>query len=612
MMTYRSGQAIRLAFLWLILSSSALAADLSVQVDRQRLELGEVLELRLTAEGDLNAEPDFVPLESDFDILSRGQSQITSIINGRISHSRQWSLQLAPKRAGQLTIPAIRAGRDMSQPLSIEVVESGGIRDRSIQTDQPGSKTLFVESEVETTTPYVLQPLTYRVRVYYRQPPQRAVLSEPEVEGATVQRLGEDRAYNETRAGQVYRVIERRYRITPQRSGSITLRSPRLEAWVEDPRQGASQDPFAELDRAFGGRLFQGLPALPGATPSGRRLVERARDLELKVRPQPAAYPGAHWLPASSLKLSDEWTPNPPLFQVGAPITRTLSITAEGTSAAQLPDLTLGALDGVQVYPDQPHGEDLTDGPAPTAIKTLKFALVPTRPGPLTLPEIRLHWWDTRADRAQVAVIPARTFEVAPAPGGASGASLPMVDNTSPAPAPKPESDATPASEPRPRSDTDQVRGLWPWLALIVLLVAGWGLTLYLWHRERRARASDPRVTHVPPAPPPAANRLEPARRALHDACLAQDPRAARAALIDWARARWPDQNPTGLEAVAACFDDPEVRDLLRAIDRAIYAPPGTPWDGEAAWRRLEPHLGTTHSSPSDRESPLPELYPRA
>lgn len=615
MIVKRCRYAILLALLWLTISVPALAADLSVQVDRQRLKLGEVLELRLIAEGDLDAEPDFTPLEPDFDILRRGQSQMTSIINGRISHSRQWSLQLAPKRTGRLTIPAIQAGSDSSRPLNIEVIESGGATAQSGQPDQSDPRVLFVESEVETTTPYVLQPIEYRIKVYYRQPPQRAVLSEPEVEGSTVQRLGEDRAYDETRDGQVYRVIERRYRLTPQHSGPITVQSPRLEAMLEDPRQGARQDPFAELDQAFGGRLFQGFPTMPGVTPPGRRVVERARDIELQVRPQPPSHAGTNWLPATSLQLTDEWTPSPPVFQVGEPITRTLTITAEGTTAAQLPDLALGALDGVQVYPDQPRGEDLTNGPAPAAIKTLKFALVPTRPGTLTLPEVRLDWWDTRTDRARVAVIPARTVEVAPAPGSTSSASAPMAGAAAPTQATESESDSVPESKPRQTSEADRGWGFWLWPALIVLLAGGWGVTLYLWQRERRARTArqptDSSVRGAPSEPPPTAPGLDPARRAFRAACLARDPRAARSALIDWARARWPDQNPTGLEAVATGFDDPEVRSILRTIDRAIYAPPSETWDGETAWKRLEPHLGATRSNTSDRELPIPELYPR-
>ena len=140
-------------------------------------------------------------------------------------------------------------------------------------------------------------------------------------------------------------------------------------------------------------------------------------------------------------------------------------------------------------------------------------------------------------------------------------------------------------------------------------------MTLYLWQRERRSRTAsrpaDAGVRGAPSEPPPTAPGLDPARRAFRAACLARDPRTARTALIDWARARWPDQNPAGLEALAARFDDPEVHTILRAIDRAIYAPPSEIWDGETAWKRLEPHLGADRANTPDHASPIPELYPR-
>lgn len=595
--------ALWLALLSLALVSSTFAAELRVQVDRERVALDEVIELRLIAEGDLDAEPDFTPLERDFDILRRGQSQMTSILNGRMSQSRQWSLELAPKRTGRLTIPALHAGADHSEPLTLEIVAPG-----QAETDAAGPRTLFIEVEAKTTTPYVQQPLIYRVKVYYRQPPQRAVLSEPQIDGATVERLGEDHAYDDQRNGLAYRVIERRYRLTPQRSGVLTIQSPRLEATLDDPRAGARQDPFAELDQAFGGRLFQGFPTMPGATARGRRVVERAPDLELSVRPQPTATDSG-WLPATSVQLSEEWAPSPPRFQVGEPVTRTLTITAEGTTAAQLPDLSLGALDGVQVYPDQPRGEDLTSGPAPAALKTLKFALVPSRPGLLTLPEIRLNWWDTRTDRAQVAVIPARTVEVVPAPGSSLAATPPLP--AVPQAAADFTADPISTTAPPATDSADSGWGMWPWLALIGVLLSGWGATVYLWQRERRARtAAAPSVSNIRP-PAPAAVGLDHARRALQTACAAEDPRAARAALLDWARARWPERTFTGLEALAEAFADAELSALLRDIDRAIYAAPGEFWDGTAVWASLEPHLDGTRSDKTAAAAPIPELYPR-
>ncbi|MBK1720126.1 hypothetical protein CKO27_21210 [Thiocystis violacea] len=588
----------RVAMVLVVLGSTALgvaAAELRVQLDRQRIDFGEVLEMRLSAEGELEEEPDFAPLNQDFDILGRGQSQVTSIVNGKISHTREWNLRLSPKRVGRLTIPPIPAGQDRSPAVTVEVVEPGA------GDSGDGPKPLFVEAEVETATPYVQQAVEYRVKVYYRQPPQRAVLSPPQLDGATVQTLGEDRGYDEYREGLLYRVIERRYRVTPQRSGQILIQSPRLEAMLEDPNAAARQDPFADLDQAFGGRIFQGFPAMPGVTHPGRRVVERARDLELQVRPQPAGS-GSPWLPATSIQISDEWTPSRPRFRVGEPLTRTLTITAEGTTAAQLPTLELGALDGVQVYPDQPRGEDLADGPTPSAIKSLKVALVPTRAGTLTLPEIRLPWWDTQADQARVVVVPARTVEVEPAPGAIQA-------RPEPDPIPLDEPPAARPLPPEPASAAgDRASlGLWPWLAL--LLGVGWGLTVLWWFRERRR---SPRPSEaVGGAYMGQSRSLAPARRAVEDACLANDPRAARAALIGWARKRWPDLSAPGLEALGLRIGDTDLQGTLRSIDRAIYAPPGEPWDGAAVWSQLARHLVESPSDTDLDEDPIPDLYPK-
>lgn len=599
-----------------LLAGAAWAGGLSVQVDRQRLALDEVLELTLSAEGEVRAEPDFGPLRQDFELLGQSQSEITSIINGRIGHRSQWRLRLAPKRAGHLTIPPIQVGGEQTPAIAIEVTERASKGSRSIQT-QGEPAPLFVTAEAETTAPYVQQPIEYRVRVYYRQPPQRATLSEPEAEGALIQRLGEDRAYDETYRGRGYRVIERRYRLIPQRSGEIRIRSPRLEALVADPNQA----PLPDLDRLFG----QLVPDLSALAQPGRRVVERAEDLVLAVRPRPPGTTG-HWLPATSVQLTEEWTPQPSRLRVGEPITRTLTLTAEGTTAAQLPDLELGVIPGLQVYPDRPQAEDLAQGPRPAAVKTFRFALVPTQPGTLTLPEIRIPWWDTQADRAQVTVIPARTLEVI-GPASAQAVEDQAAGKVSPRAeeeVPQPSAAQTPAAG-GPSTRQAGLAGIWPWVSLALGL--GWLATLWVWQRERR-RLSKPRgesgvsaldraggALGTPQGPPAGQERrkaLSQARAAIRTACLARDPRAARAALLAWGRLRWPDAPPVGLDALAERLGSPELQPLLRAIDGAIYAPPGRDWDGSAVWEQLAPYLEPPAERDHAPDSPLPRLYPES
>ncbi|WP_245232252.1 BatD family protein [Thiorhodococcus minor] len=593
-----------------VLVSTAWAADLQMQVDRKRIGMDDILGARLVAEGDTQGEPDFNPLRKDFDILSQGQSQVTSIVNGKISQSRQWTLQLAPLREGKLEIPPISVGQDQSQAVAVEVAAD----DQSASGDAP--KPLFLKAEVGAINPYVQQVVDYRVKLYFRQEPQRAVLSEPRAEGATIEQYGEDRGYDEYVDGQLYRVIERRFQVVPQRSGPLRIQGPRLEAMIPDPNR-ARRDPFADLDEAFGGRLFQSFPQIPGVTHPGRRVVERAQDVEIEVRAQPPGS-GTPWLPATSVQLSDEWSPSPPTFRVGEPVTRTLTLTAKGATAAQLPDLDLGNIQGAQVYPDQPKSEDMMAGPEPAAVKTFKVALVPTRAGPLTLPEIRLPWWDTAADTQRVVVAPARTVQVASAPGGVQSPYSPAAPPPQAVPAEPPEPADAPAARPaEPEAagvpaDRQTSAGWWPWLALA--LGVGWLLTLGWWLWERRGRRAV--AGERPRVEPRLAERDSGALRAtlqsLKQACLANEPRAARGALIDWARQRWPEDPPAGLEGIAARLGHEAIADCLREIDRVIYAPPGTGWDGAAAWAELEPMLkaaGRPGRTPEDQA--IPDLYPQ-
>jgi hypothetical protein len=312
---------------------------------------------------------------------------------------------------------------------------------------------------------------------------------------------------------------------------------------------------------------------------------------------------------------------------VGEPVTRTLTITAQGATAAQLPTLDGGSPDGVKVYPEPPSSEDLAGGGPPAALKTLKMALVPTRAGPLTLPEIRLAWWDTVEDRPRVAVIPQRTLEVEPAAGAASTPEPSPGSIPAPIPTPIP---AAPVSQGEPDKASskpgDVTRapawhvlldgygaGPWPWLSL--LLGLGWLLTLgwILWQRRRGGSLAGGKTARGAAVRPESArSALSAVRRAFSEG----DPRAAREALLTWGRVRWPDQPPAGLGTLAGRLGGGDAVRVLEAIDRAIYAlgggQGGSTWNGSAAWAQIEPLLKGGQSPGSvPGDEPLPALYPQ-
>ncbi|WP_295392654.1 BatD family protein [uncultured Thiodictyon sp.] len=587
----------RLILLALLLLAVPLArADgFSAELDRNRIGANETLTLHLSAEGQSADDPDLSPLSKDFEVLGQSSGSRVNIVNGAMSQTREWTLELAPRRTGTLEVPPLTQGGRQSKALKVEVVPA----DQANAGQAP--KPIFVDTQIEAAKPYVQQPFIYRVRVLFREQPRRAVLGDPAVEGATLERQGDDKNYTEEVDGQRYSVVERRYRVVAQRSGALTIGGPRLEALMPDAR-AARRSPFADF-----GDFGPGFPNLLDQT-AGRRVIERGPDRTIQIRPQPDIGAAA-WLPAESVQLSDEWTPTPPRWRVGEPVTRTLAITARGTSAAQLPTLDPGTPAGAKVYPEPPKLEDVP-GPTLTALKTLKLALVPTRAGALTLPEIRLDWWDTTTDQARVAVIPARTVQVAP--GDNAVAEPPRPATTAPTAAPVPEPAApqgdAAATETKTAAGSGLIAGLqahapWSWLALFFALA--WLLTLaWAVRRQTGARASSPKA---------AARQVESIRAArtqARQACSAGDLRAARTALLAWGQARWPQHPPGGLGELGERLG-PAAGGLLEAIDRAIYAPAGQDWDGTAAWQVLEPALlAQERTDASAGTDPLPNLYP--
>jgi hypothetical protein len=620
----RAGLCLLVLVLGLLLAVDAAAAGLAAQLDRNRVAEGETVVLTLTVPGDAAGAPDLSALAKDFDVLNQGQSTRMSIVNGRASSTHEWQLVLAPKRTGRLTVPALRLGGEATAPIALEVLPAA-------QAGKLGeAQPVLLEVEAEPERPYVQGQVIYRVRVLARVPLRQATLSDPAAGDAVVERLGEDRSYSVQRGGQQYQAIERRYAIFPQHSGDLTIDAPVLSAQIpEQGRRGRGlrgrmfgRDPFADMDNLFGGDPFANMGSLFEQT---RPVQVRARALTLQVRPQPAAAV-APWLPAESLTLSETWSPEPPAFRVGEPVTRTIAVTAQGLTDAQLPDLTPLVPDDVKTYPDKAQGETRAEDDTLVAQKVVKTALVPTRPGTLTLPEVRLAWWDTKADTPMVSTLPAREVQVLPAPAGApepsSGPAPEVAAPAEPPPVSLPEGAQAGISAPVAQGESgtavarlgeDLIRtthlpvGYWPWLA--GLLALAWLTSTALWLRARSAGPGSRPVPAPQARPvPSAAAALTRVRRA----CEAGDAKSARQALLDWAAARWPEDPPGRLETLARRLGG-DAAEALRALDHRLYAGAAEPWDGPAAWRRLSANLPRHEvaAGATEQSSSLPPLYPQ-
>lgn len=566
-------------------------AEVSARLDRVSVGSGETVQLLLQHQGRTSKDPDLSPLQQDFEVLGTSRGSSMQFSNGDFSAQVQLRITLSPKRSGKLVVPPLEWDGERTQALTLNV---GSAASGNAAASAAQAAPVFVTATVDKTQPYVQSAVVLTVQVHTDQPLYQASLDLPRSDELLVQTLGEDQQSRETRDGREYQVITRRYLIFPQRSGTLELAGVVLDAQISDRSRGSA------FDRLFGNSPLSGMM---GAT---RPIRSRSEPITLDVRPRPAAAAGGTWLPARNLGLDEQWRPDGARVHVGEPITRHLRLSAEGLIAEQLPDLAqlMRLPDGLKAYPDQAQTANDLQGGTVLGRREQDVAIIASRPGRYRLPELRLKWWDITRDELREVALPARTLDILPAVGAIPGA--PVASAALPQPAAASADEAAPPqvhSDAVPSTPSAAAGGLWFWLSL---LFAGlWLLTLGAWYLRSRAQRSAPLPLRSESASQPNASA---ARRAFREACRANDAPAARRHLLVWARAHWPQNPPAGLNALALRLDNPQQKQLLHGLDRAVYT--GTSWQGAALDSALKALPDESPSAAEVSKTPLAGLYP--
>lgn len=506
----------------LILWGSGARAALEVSVDRQQVALGDTLRLVIETTGDEELSSiDLAPLREDFELLQRSSASSVKIVNGQRTHNKQLVVEMTPRRQGMLRIPPLSAGNSRSRPLEVEV---------GPRPELPGGdRQVLFEAEVDRQTAYVQGQVLLTLRVQQAINLGARSVTELQLDNAFVKPL-EQNSFQRTVDGRPWLVHEIRYAIFPEHSGTLEIPPQTFSARESQARRSL-------FDRG-GGALV-------------RRTTE---PLRIEVLPRPAQYPdGATWLPATNLKIEEQWSTPPEQLRAGQSATRTIRVTGNGLQGAQLPPVLFPATPGIKYYPDQPEITENETGSGLVGQRVDSAALVPTEAGTYRIPEVRIPWWDTEAGELREAVLPGREISVAAA--AAHSAPSPLPSRTGANSAPVASTPATPAGE------------LWLWRGIALFSALGWLATgLWLLYRRRGARAA---------TAPASASELpgEPeAYKTLQAACAANRPGAARQALLDWGRALFPEAPGLTLEAFVERAGDPRLATQVEWLNRSLYA----------------------------------------
>jgi len=444
------------------------AADLTARLSASKIDETQTLELIIRTESrDVQGMPDLKPIESDFEVLTTRTSSQYRAINGKVQTWTEWIIALRPLRTGTLRIPPLSYRNETTKALSLQVVPL----DPALKEQM--SNRVFFETSVEPENPYVQAQTIYTRRLLYADGTQiyGEMPDTPSIEDAVVVVLGNATSSTVERSGNRYGMIEQRYAIFPERSGTLEI-------------------PGAMVSGSVRMRVNNRLRR------NGVRVI--AEPVTLKVRPIPERYPkGTPWLPASDVTLLTAWDNDPPTFKRGESVRQTLIVRADAATGSLIPPIEYSIpQQHFRAYPEQP---DIADNRAASGVvgtRSQSWSMIPTVDGPATLPAVNLTWFNTTTERVETSTLPPRELRVFGPVDDPSTVQSPAVSNTEPETVTASDESATPTTV-----DVSERRVFGPWMIAILVLgigVASWfgrnrlsnlGITRKLWPQFLRLRA---------------------------------------------------------------------------------------------------------------------------
>lgn len=549
------------AALLLIFACAISRAEVTATIDREIVTLGDTLRLTISAtkkEEDLS-NVTLEPLLRDFEVLQRSNSSNTSLVNGKLSHNRKLIVEIAPRREGALVIPPLQVGAKNTRAIPVVVSAANPVA--------PGDATVVFEAEIDRTSVFVQGQILLTLRLQQAVNLDSRSISELELDNAFVIPL-EQSSFQRTIDGRNWLVHEVRYAIFPEQSGTLHIPAQSFSA-----REGQVRRSFSR-----GGKLIR----------------RQSQPLSINVLPKPASYSGGTWLPARNIEIEESWSKSPQQLKVGESVTRTIVVRGEGLQGAQLPPLPTPTADGAKFYPDQPSINDAEISTGLLGSRKDSVAIVPTRAGSLTLPEIRIAWWDTQAKTLRYASLSAREVQV----GAAQ-------TDTSNIPPPEPsQTDPASATVNPPSGDESG----WLWRLLAFVSTAGWIATVVYIFVSQRTR---PLPTTTGAAPNVSERKTF---NQLLAVCAANSAAATRAALLNWVNTLGTETALVSLQQVSDWFADDALSNEIQRLDSALFSGngseaqcqgSGTPWHGGDLATTLKRLRKENQSKPSSTDEPL-------
>ncbi|MDX6768980.1 MAG: BatD family protein, partial [Elusimicrobiota bacterium] len=276
----------------LLLPAAARAVELSAEVNKATVVLGDQLVLAVTVSGAAASLPKpRLPSFEDFEAYESGTSQNFSFINGRMSSRVVHTFVLSPRKAGKARVPPVTVEADgktlATEPIEVTVLPAGAASSaaRAYTTPAPTPRAapraaapesgarpdVFLSASLDKATAYAGEQVTLTVRFHTAVPLLgSAQYDAPKLEGFLTEDLGQSQTSADV-GGRSYHVTEVKTALFPVHGGRLSVGAATARTSVA--RGGGS----------VGGDLFEQFFSMTAPQP----VTVRSEPVTLEASPVP-------------------------------------------------------------------------------------------------------------------------------------------------------------------------------------------------------------------------------------------------------------------------------------------------------------------------------------
>ncbi|MBI9076065.1 MAG: protein BatD [Desulfatibacillum sp.] len=384
----------------LFLAAPALSAQISVTLEAapNRVQVDDVFRLTVKVTGATSIDDIRIAGTDGFELGNPRTGSQTSIANGTITRSVEYSYGISPHKQGVYTLGPATVTEDgktyTSNTVRVQVDPVEEIRGRE-------QDSMFLTAEVLPQQAYPGQEIVCRIRFYWNAPLGNIQFEGfPDIENLEFTQIGDSRQFQKNINGKTFNVAELLHAVTPSVTGDFELPPLSVKAEVIKANRRPSRFPRGWMDDSMFGNEER----------IKTRVLSEPASFTVKPLPtdgQPRDFNGLLGQFSAAATLEPK--------QVKAGDSATLTVTLSGRGNTQLmPDLKLPPIPGVKIYPSEPQFAETRDGQGLFGKKTMQWALVPQVEGEISIPQFSVPFFNAASGQYENAATREMKLKVLP------------------------------------------------------------------------------------------------------------------------------------------------------------------------------------------------------